>query len=701
VLGNNDAISTDLSFERNTALEAGGGLYADEITVTDSVFRDNQAGAGGGAYGAYIERADFFDNTATSTGGAYAGASLTDVLIDGSSAPNGGAIDAPFGTFSGTGLIVRDSVATTGNGGAIRSENLNGAVVLQDARLTGNSACGHGGAIYVDLLASVDFQDAQIWDNQANTCGGGGNGGGLWLRSQSARNDDVSLSGLHICGNSADNAGGLYLKNGQGLTLSHLALVDNTATSTGGGALLRVVEDSAIEHSVFLGNSAATGGGLYASLSGLDIVNSVFAYTTAGRGLTLTSATWDDSSVSYTDFYSNLSSHVGGNSAFSTSENNNLAVDPGFQSYTADGDCSNDTLWLSSSSSLVDAGEGFDADGSTADIGVHGGLSAWDTDRDGDGSDYDADCDDLNPDAYPGGTETCGGLDEDCDGSVDESGASDALTWYLDDDEDGYGDAASTEIGCTAPSGYVADNTDCDDTDSAINPGAREVCGAGLDNDCDGVVDPTDSWDVQVFRLDADGDGFGQSNLAIACTLGEGLSENNEDCDDTDATVFPGAVEIPYDGIDQDCSGGDLCDVDEDGFDDARCGGDDCDDNAALHYPGAPETPYDGIDQDCDGSDWCDIDQDGLDALTCGGTDCDDTDSAVGVCEDTGDTGSVDDTGTPADTDTDPETELSSILSGGSGCRGCSGQGGSPIGWLSLGFAALLLGRRRRSESHE
>ncbi len=72
-----------------------------------------------------------------------------------------------------------------------------------------------------------------------------------------------------------------------------------------------------------------------------------------------------------------------------------------------------------------------------------------------------------------------------------------------------------------------------------------------------------------------------------------------EDCDDADATRYPGAVEIPYDGVDQDCDGEDLVDVDGDGYPVSR----DCDDGDASIHPGAVDIPGDGIDQDCDGSD--------------------------------------------------------------------------------------------------
>ncbi len=83
--------------------------------------------------------------------------------------------------------------------------------------------------------------------------------------------------------------------------------------------------------------------------------------------------------------------------------------------------------------------------------------------------------------------EICDGADNDCDGLIDED-ATDPSAWYRDGDGDGYGDPGQTQQACAQPSGYVSDNTDCDDTDPAVHPGDLEVCD-GKDNDCDGAID--------------------------------------------------------------------------------------------------------------------------------------------------------------------------------------------------------------------
>ena len=98
------------------------------------------------------------------------------------------------------------------------------------------------------------------------------------------------------------------------------------------------------------------------------------------------------------------------------------------------------------------------------------------------------DCDDSRFDVNPGMDELCDGLiDEDCDGTVDEGDAVDADTWYLDGDGDGYGSSALSTTACTQPSGYESADGDCDDGEPLASPGLAEVCGDGIDNDCDGV----------------------------------------------------------------------------------------------------------------------------------------------------------------------------------------------------------------------
>ena len=140
----------------------------------------------------------------------------------------------------------------------------------------------------------------------------------------------------------------------------------------------------------------------------------------------------------------------------------------------------------------------------------------------------------------------------------------DIVNYYLDADGDGYGDPNTTTVGgsTSVPTGYVADNTDCDDTNASINPAATEIPYDGIDQNCDGsYAAPGASAKFMVFYLDADGDGYGDPNnskmlLTTAAPLGYVV--DNTDCDDTNPSINPGAKEITGDGIDQNCDGLDM-----------------------------------------------------------------------------------------------------------------------------------------------
>jgi|GEM_PF-3075727 len=101
------------------------------------------------------------------------------------------------------------------------------------------------------------------------------------------------------------------------------------------------------------------------------------------------------------------------------------------------------------------------------------------------------------------------------------------------------------------------------------------------------------------------------------------------DCDDLDPTIYTGAPETWYDGIDQDCAGDDDYDADADGHDSSAYHGDDCNDADATVYPGATDTWYDGIDSDCAGNNDYDADGDGVNSSDYDGADCNDADPTI------------------------------------------------------------------------
>ena len=141
---------------------------------------------------------------------------------------------------------------------------------------------------------------------------------------------------------------------------------------------------------------------------------------------------------------------------------------------------------------------------------------------------------------------------------------------------------------------------DCDDTDSAVFPGAAEVLCDAVDNDCDPVTEDDP---------DADGDAFG------VCT----------DCDDADTAVHPNAGETHCDGLDNDCDPATEDEPDEDADGHTVCT--DCDDADPAVHPGATEVECDGLDNDCDVAteDAPDLDGDGYSMCD----DCNDADATI------------------------------------------------------------------------
>jgi len=256
------------------------------------------------------------------------------------------------------------------------------------------------------------------------------------------------------------------------------------------------------------------------------------------------------------------------------------------------------------------------------------------TDADGDAWPADQDCNDNNSLIFPGGVELCDGLDNDCDGVVDD-GIEGVRDWFEDNDADGFGDPDRSVTACQPPGGtarYSADGTDCDDTNAAVHPNAVEVCSTTFDDDCSGAAQDN-AIDGTPARPDADADGYGDADapLSIRCELGDGwvVDAFQLDCDDADPEVHPAATEVcDDDDTDEDCDGfadnydsnvltstTDWFYYDQDGDGHGWAGtrarlcdpwsvyvapSDDCDDTDPLVYPGADEA-CDGVDQDCDG----------------------------------------------------------------------------------------------------
>ncbi|MEC8381074.1 MAG: MopE-related protein [Myxococcota bacterium] len=343
---------------------------------------------------------------------------------------------------------------------------------------------------------------------------------------------------------------------------------------------------------------------------------------------------------------------------------------------TKDNDCDGyiddmDSLWVSGSDNI------FYGDGDGDGFGNSGTVIEACSAPAGMVSNY-LDCDDSNRYVNPNAIEVCDGVDNDCNNLTDDQDPDVELSTgtkaFNDSDGDGYGNADVSQFFCDISTGWVEDNTDCDDSNSELNPGMTEYCD-GIDNNCNSIVD-SDAVDQNDLYLDSDSDGYGDPNTSITiCGFQSGYVLDNTDCNDSVALQYLGATEI-CDGIDNNCdgvlpfdeidgdgdgyvrchidssgwtgteiTGGDDCndgdpsatpaDLDGDGY--STCTGD-CDDGNPTIFSTATEL-CDGLDNDCNGFLWIEeIDNDNDLYVSCevnpadwfgspimGGEDCDDT----------------------------------------------------------------------------
>jgi len=396
-------------------------------------------------------------------------------------------------------------------------------------------------------------------------------------------------------------------------------------------------------------------------------------------------------------------------------DDGNASINPGADevcdSADVDEDCDGDA---------DDDDDSADATGMTAwyldsDVDGYGGTLIMTTCDDSTGVlvATSGDCNDSDSTAYPSATEYCDGADDDCDGNTDENDAVDAGTWYADADSDAYGNASSSSVSCSVSSGYVADATDCNDGDGSVNPSATEVCDdSDTDEDCDSASDDADASTADAskstFYADGDSDTYGNAaSTALACSTPSGYVSDASDCNDGNASVFPGASESCNEA-DDDCDGNTdegvettfYADADSDSYGDSSSttsacsapsgyvsNSTDCDDTDATVYLGANEL-CDDQDNDCDS----DVDESAVDQTTWSrdrdddeygnssvtytncdapsgyvatGGDCDDTDDSVNPGATEVFNGVDDDCDGEVDDGTSCETEIEILNDGG------------------------------------
>jgi hypothetical protein len=267
------------------------------------------------------------------------------------------------------------------------------------------------------------------------------------------------------------------------------------------------------------------------------------------------------------------------------------------------------------------------------------------------------DCDDSIALVSPAGTETCGtAYDDDCDTDTNDLDATECINFYADRDDDDFGHLTDVECRCEVSGAYnetdnddcdddsdqafpgaaeaesstscrrdedldgygdvspgagVTAGTDCDDGDSARNPGVNEDCGTPYDDDCDADTNDIAADECVNYFADRDGDDFGHGSDAECRCEAEGVYNelDSDDCDDSSAFTFPGAAE-------EESASSCRKDADSDGFGDVSppsgvSPGSDCDDGRSGVNPDASETCGTAFDDDCDG------DTNDLDAISC------------------------------------------------------------------------------------
>jgi hypothetical protein len=216
-------------------------------------------------------------------------------------------------------------------------------------------------------------------------------------------------------------------------------------------------------------------------------------------------------------------------------------------------------------------------------------------------------CYDNDGDGYSSEGADCGAFDCNDDDTAVNPGAPEVCTDGFDNDCDDLVDKADPNaVGCPVPDldndgdGFTVTEGDCDDTEFAANQVAVEFCTDGIDNNCNGLVDTQDPEAIGCPKSCIDYDGDNYSFVGGEC--------GQIDCDDTNPFINPGAEELCGDSRDNDCDelvdeGCDPTCPDEDGdnYQNDACGGNDCDDTNAFINPGVAEVCGDGVDANCNG----------------------------------------------------------------------------------------------------
>ncbi|MEL6345496.1 MAG: putative metal-binding motif-containing protein [Myxococcota bacterium] len=613
--------------EGNRASASGGGVHvagSTGLTVSETSLSTNDSPLGGGLYAETgtleMSRVSFLGNTGTdgaglwlgvtpevaglelsaniasgSGGGLYTQTDLTlqDVLISGNEALQGGGLYLAAGTHTILDGRIADNTATAdGGGGYAEAEgvlNVTGTVWTANEATTGD-----GGGLW--LAASATTSAALVGTVFVENTSPDGHGGGLYI----ARGDGtVSLTGVSASGNEADIGGGIYA--GRGPVLLDASAVERNEARLGGGI---ATTDPSLDTSstvsmtvqrTLVGENAATdnGGGIYVSNAGVGLGNSWVVdneavghggglFTEHGITLQATGSTFCDNSAGGTGGGVHIENQWGNLDLYASVLKTNTSVREGGALFAAGYDTTSGSRRNINAYYLTIMGN--DSLGTVFD-GVH-----------------------LN------------------------NSVSDPLQLVLRYNHYGYQSYSHVSQSTTASTWMVPlDSVYFGGTVPILNNASYSMGRNGnvSDNPSWTSYTSTDCFDDDLRSIGYTTYGAQATTAALGRRLfvdggGDGVTIAEGDCDDGNADRFPGKPEVPYDGLDQDCVGFDLRDVDEDGFADLSVGGLDCDDNDPDIHPLAEDAPYDSIDTDCRGLD-DDADRDGY----ASDIDCDDADPAT------------------------------------------------------------------------
>jgi MYXO-CTERM domain-containing protein len=646
-------VGGDFTGNTSGSLVAGYG-YGGAIAMTDNgelsldrtVFSANAASYGGhiSAWNAAqitASGASFEDGAAIYGGAVYAyngvDVTLTDVSASYNAATtNGGAIYGYYNNdFTVTGGDYTDNSAAGGPGGAFHAYYFD-ALTIDGASITDNTAAGSGAAVYAYYLdGALEVRDTTMSGNTS-----GGSGGAIY-----AEYTPVELASVDLRSNTAYIDGGAinaYLLSP--ITIDDAVLAYNQATTGNGGAIAHQpyyagYSDLELNQFEVAENAAGgSGGAIYApNTRNLVLDTGRFranvANTTSGGGGALWASAHTKHDVDSTTFCGNQAALGGAVYATGTT-----GTDAWNTIIFAENTATYGGAWYAASeprTAIVDAtfvGNEASSSGDalyltaatptfTNTIVAYHPNTAIQTDSTTLTASYS--------DFY-GNTSDIGGSLTAVGGTTNYAVDPLFAAWAADGacDDDLRLDDASALIDAGDPR-----RTDVDGSRSDV--GALDSRGPG-DLDGDGATVLTDCDDADATRYpgapETPYDGIDQDcdGVDVTDVDGDGYAGGDgPDCDDTTSTTHPGALDLAYDGIDSDCDGADDFDKDGDGARADDYGGADCNDNDADVRPGAADTWYDGVDADCAGNSDYDADADGHDSASYGGDDCDDADAAT------------------------------------------------------------------------